>query len=150
MPNTNLVSPYETLTTTRIYSAAVRHIRLTSFNKWFSVVVLQTDFLRVWVDNLEGLKPVCAYNRWDQKGTLLNAKDSRKSRGIPKGGLRPKSAYNRGDYRRTLLYNFSPNFRSGTPARRQVTLENCVYSGQGGGMIYIERDWTQKQCYNDK
>ncbi len=29
------------------------------------------------------------------------------------------------------------NFRPGTPARRQVTLENCVYSGQGGGMIYI-------------
>ncbi len=29
------------------------------------------------------------------------------------------------------------NFWSGTPARRQVTLENCVYSGQGGGHIYI-------------
>ncbi len=38
------------------------------------------------------------------------------------------------------------NFRPGTPARRQVTLENCVYSGQVGGMIYIERDWTKGQC----
>ncbi len=28
--------------------------------------------------------------------------------------------------------------RSGTPACRQVTLENCVYSGQCGGIIYIE------------
>ncbi len=35
-------------------------------------------------------------------------------------------------------YNFFTNFWSGTPARRQVTLENCVYSGQGGGMIYME------------
>ncbi len=35
-------------------------------------------------------------------------------------------------------YTFFTNFRSGTPARRQVTLENCVYSGQGGGMIYME------------
>ncbi len=25
-------------------------------------------------------------------------------------------------------YKFFTNFRSGTPARRQVTLENCVYS----------------------
>ncbi len=31
------------------------------------------------------------------------------------------------------------NFRPGTPARRQVTLKNCGYSVQGGGMIYIER-----------
>ncbi len=30
------------------------------------------------------------------------------------------------------------NFRSGTPARRQVTLENYGYSVQDGGMIYIE------------
>ncbi len=35
---------------------------------------------------------------------------------------------------------FFTNIQSGTPARRQVTLENCVYSGQGGGMIYVERE----------
>ncbi len=38
---------------------------------------------------------------------------------------------------------FFTNFQSGTPARRQVTFENCVYRGQGGGMTHIERDWTQ-------
>ncbi len=33
---------------------------------------------------------------------------------------------------------FFTNFRSATPARRQVTLlANCVYRGQGGGIIYI-------------
>ncbi len=46
-------------------------------------------------------------------------------------------------------YNVFTNFRSGTPRRRQVPLENCVYSGQGGGMIYIERDWTQGQYYKE-
>ncbi len=44
MPNTNLVSPYETLTTIKICPAAARHIRSTSFNKWFSSVGLQADF----------------------------------------------------------------------------------------------------------
>ncbi len=31
------------------------------------------------------------------------------------------------------------NFRSGTPAHRQVTsLENCRFRGEGGGIIYRE------------
>ncbi len=41
--------------------------------------------------------------------------------------------------RREKVKRFT-NFLSGTPARRQVTLENYVYSGQGGGMIYVERE----------
>ncbi len=37
--------------------------------------------------------------------------------------------------RRGKRFTFT-NFRSGTPACRQVTLlENCVYRGQGGGII---------------
>ncbi len=33
------------------------------------------------------------------------------------------------------------NFRSGTPARRQVTLlEKCVYRGEGGGITYRETE----------
>ncbi len=40
---------------------------------------------------------------------------------------------------------FFRNSRCGTPARRQVSLfENFVYSGQGGGMIYIERETELK------
>ncbi len=32
---------------------------------------------------------------------------------------------------------FFTNFWSGTPARRQVTVGNCVHNRQGGGIIYI-------------
>ncbi len=65
MPNIILVSPYGALTTIEICSSAARYIRLTSLIKLFSAVGLQTNFLRVWGDNFGGLKPVCAYNRWD-------------------------------------------------------------------------------------
>ncbi len=34
--------------------------------------------------------------------------------------------------------SFFKNFQPGTPARCQVTLGNCVYSGQGGDMISNE------------
>ncbi len=36
-----------------------------TFNKLFSAVGLQTDFLCVCEDYFGGLKPACPYNRWD-------------------------------------------------------------------------------------
>ncbi len=64
-------------------SREIVYIGITGFNESFSAVGLEADFLRVRGDNFGGLKPVCANNRWDNKGTILNAKVSRNSRGFP-------------------------------------------------------------------
>ncbi len=96
MPNTILVSPYEAWTTIKIWSAAVRHIRMTSLNNLFSAVGFQKDFLRVWGGGeFRRTKSSLCIQPVRLKWSFLKANDSRNIRGIPWGGMRPKSAYNR-------------------------------------------------------